>query len=46
MASKIPTTSISWGLPEKGRTASGIQAVDNVFKQGAAQGQAFLRRFR
>ena len=42
VASKIPVTSISWGLSEKGRTTSGIQAVDNVFKQGAAQGQSFF----
>ena len=42
VASKISQTSISWGLSEKGRTASGIQAVDNVFKQGAAQGQSFF----
>jgi kumamolisin len=42
VSSKISVTSISWGLSEKGRTASGIQAVDNVFKQGAAQGQSFF----
>jgi kumamolisin len=42
VASRISVTSISWGLSEKGRTTSGIQAVDNVFKQGAAQGQSFF----
>jgi kumamolisin len=42
VASKISVTSISWGLSEKGRTTSGIQAVSNVFKQGAAQGQSFF----
>ncbi|MFC0539940.1 S53 family peptidase [Kutzneria chonburiensis] len=42
VASKISVTSISWGLSEKGRTTAGIQAVSNVFKQGAAQGQSFF----
>jgi kumamolisin len=42
VSSEIPVTSISWGASEAARTASGIQAVDNVFKQGAAQGQAFF----
>ncbi|GAA3438472.1 S53 family peptidase [Kutzneria kofuensis] len=42
VASRISVTSISWGLSEKGRTTSGIQAVDNVLKQGAAQGQSFF----
>ncbi|GAA0628505.1 S53 family serine peptidase [Kutzneria viridogrisea] len=42
VASGIPVTSISWGLSEKGRTTSGIQAVDNILKQGAAQGQSFF----
>ncbi|KAA2267058.1 peptidase S8 [Solihabitans fulvus] len=42
VASKIPVTSISWGLSEKGRTTSNIQAVSNIYKQGAAQGQSFF----
>jgi kumamolisin len=39
--SGIPTTSISWGLDEGGRTSSNIDAVDAVFEQGAAQGTGF-----
>ncbi|MFD8394475.1 protease pro-enzyme activation domain-containing protein [Streptomyces sp. NPDC059680] len=39
--SGIPTTSISWGAAESARTTSGINAVDAVFKAGAAQGLGF-----
>ncbi|MHC5909029.1 S53 family peptidase [Streptomyces sp. S6] len=39
--SGIPTTSISWGAAETTRTASGMNAVDAVFKAGAAQGLGF-----
>ncbi|MFD4791146.1 protease pro-enzyme activation domain-containing protein, partial [Streptomyces sp. NPDC058459] len=39
--SGIPTTSISWGAAESARTSSNINAVDNVFKSGAAQGLGF-----
>jgi kumamolisin len=39
--SGIPTTSISWGAAESARTTSGINAVDTVFKSGAAQGLGF-----
>ncbi|MEU6479895.1 S53 family peptidase [Streptomyces sp. NPDC047017] len=39
--SGIPTTSISWGAAESQRTTSNINAVDAVFKAGAAQGLGF-----
>jgi kumamolisin len=39
--SGIPTTSISWGAAESARTTSNINAVDAVFKAGAAQGLGF-----
>ncbi|WP_371664034.1 protease pro-enzyme activation domain-containing protein [Streptomyces sp. NBC_00280] len=39
--SGIPTTSISWGASESARTTSNINAVDAVFKAGAAQGLGF-----
>ncbi|MDF3292489.1 S53 family peptidase [Streptomyces silvisoli] len=39
--SGIPTTSISWGAAETQRTSSNITAVDNIFKQGAAEGLGF-----
>ncbi|MDF2265236.1 S53 family peptidase [Streptomyces coacervatus] len=39
--SGIPTTSISWGAAESARTTSGINAVDAVFKAGAAEGLGF-----
>ncbi|MFJ9351140.1 protease pro-enzyme activation domain-containing protein [Streptomyces sp. NPDC101237] len=39
--SGIPTTSISWGASESDRTTSNINAVDAVFKAGAAQGLGF-----
>ncbi|SES42039.1 kumamolisin [Streptomyces sp. yr375] len=39
--SGIPTTSISWGAAESARTTSGMNAVDAVFKAGAAQGLGF-----
>ncbi|WP_406470615.1 protease pro-enzyme activation domain-containing protein [Streptomyces sp. NBC_01615] len=39
--SGIPTTSISWGAVESARTTSNINAVDAVFKAGAAQGLGF-----
>lgn len=39
--SRIPTTSISWGAAETQRTTSNINAVDAVFKAGAAQGLGF-----
>ncbi|WNI16784.1 S53 family peptidase [Actinacidiphila sp. ITFR-21] len=40
--SGIPVTSISWGAAESQRTTSNINAVDAVFKQGAAQGLGFF----
>jgi len=39
--SGIPTTSISWGASESQRTTSNINAVDAVFKAGAAEGLGF-----
>ncbi|MEU2737472.1 S53 family peptidase [Streptomyces sp. NPDC007095] len=39
--SGIPTTSISWGAAESARTTSNINAVDAVFKAGAAEGLGF-----
>ncbi|PWI41557.1 S53 family peptidase [Streptomyces sp. ICBB 8177] len=39
--SGIPTTSSSWGAAESQRTTSNINAVDAVFKQGAAEGLGF-----
>ncbi|MGW1871945.1 S53 family peptidase [Streptomyces sp. NPDC001975] len=39
--SGIPTTSISWGAAESQRTTSNINAVDAVFKTGAAEGLGF-----
>ncbi|SEE89935.1 kumamolisin [Streptomyces sp. 3213] len=39
--SGIPTTSISWGASESQRTTSNINAVDAVFKTGAAEGLGF-----
>lgn len=39
--SGIPTTSISWGAAESQRTTSNINAVDAVFKAGAAEGLGF-----
>ncbi|MET7472943.1 S53 family peptidase [Streptomyces sp. NPDC005648] len=39
--SGIPTTSISWGAAESARTTSNINAVDAVFKTGAAEGLGF-----
>ncbi|WP_406440349.1 S53 family peptidase [Streptomyces sp. NBC_01613] len=39
--SGIPTTSISWGAAESARTTSGMNAVDAVFKAGAAEGLGF-----
>ncbi|MGW1987316.1 S53 family peptidase [Streptomyces collinus] len=39
--SGIPTTSISWGAAESARTTSNLNAVDAVFKAGAAQGLGF-----
>lgn len=35
-------TSISWGLCERDSGNSELQALDNIFAQGAAQGQAFF----
>jgi kumamolisin len=40
--SGIPVTSISWGAAESQRTSSNINAVDAVFKQGAAEGLSFF----
>ncbi len=40
--SGIPVTSISWGLAETERTSANINAVDAVFKQGAAEGLSFF----
>ncbi|MFI6463908.1 protease pro-enzyme activation domain-containing protein [Streptomyces sp. NPDC050538] len=39
--SGVPTTSISWGASESQRTTSNINAVDAVFKAGAAEGLGF-----
>ncbi|MEU1630094.1 S53 family peptidase [Streptomyces sp. NPDC020096] len=39
--SGIPTTSISWGAAETQRTSTNLSAVDNIFKQGAAEGLGF-----
>ncbi|MCA1223150.1 S53 family peptidase [Streptomyces sp. 8L] len=39
--SGIPTTSISWGLSEAGRTSSNLSSVDAIFQQGAAEGLGF-----
>ena len=39
--SGIPTTSISWGAAESARTTSNINAVDAIFKAGAAEGLGF-----
>ncbi|SEG76468.1 kumamolisin [Actinacidiphila yanglinensis] len=40
--SGTPVTSISWGAAESQRTAANINAVDAVFKQGAAEGLGFF----
>ncbi|MYS21674.1 kumamolisin. Serine peptidase. MEROPS family S53 [Streptomyces sp. DvalAA-14] len=40
--SGIPVTSISWGAAETQRTTANINAVDAVFKQGAAEGLGFF----
>lgn len=37
--SGTPVTSSSWGAAETQRTSANITAVDNVFKQGTAQGE-------
>ncbi|HEY4454474.1 MAG TPA: S53 family serine peptidase [Pseudonocardiaceae bacterium] len=38
--SGTPVTSSSWGAAETERTSANIQAVDNVFRQGAAEGES------
>ncbi|HVU70511.1 MAG TPA: S53 family peptidase [Ktedonobacteraceae bacterium] len=37
-----PVTSISWGLCESSSGTSELAALDNIFVQGAAQGQSFF----
>ena len=39
---KAQVVSISWGLCESGSGAAELQTLDNIFKQGAAEGMSFF----
>src|SRR3989442_9365313 len=42
VSDSTPSNSTSWGICEPNTTAAEMTALDNVFKQAAAQGQRFL----